>query len=403
MIIQQEAAMHKNRQQRITNKFLLVFCVVVFLSGCTRTNSNSTATQFIPVTEQPISTIFPTKQVESSGNYNIIKPLMANPFTGTNLIYNSVYDMSPNGQWVIKDGIYKDNFLTPLTLINVNSPSQRVQFNETSNSWGIELGPWSPDSSAFIRTHYSEFGKCIFTEIITIVDETLLESTPLKSECYSFLDQLYISWSKDSQKIAFTQGGYQGYGVTIYDKDGSLLNSYRLPSAVNFAWGKEGLFVSQELVGNQAFISQISFIDVEKQTVENIYSHSKVVSVIEYNKQYNELLMFEESSHNLLILNVESKKITGQIHLQALQIFNISPSNPSRYIGFQINNVECDENSECPAPNNYNFWIFDWESYSVKYYGEIDSLLGWYTSVNGFLVANYSEIEVDYDIKIVTP
>lgn len=361
-----------------------VVLAVLLLSSCQNTSTTSTPSS-------PTLTPGPSR-VETAEEWLLAKQYLnaERRYTpGFWEFWNKNSDISPNGEWIQVDGVYKRDLSIPLRIVSLKKPGVILERQEGIDSYHLEYRAWSPDSTAFVRMHLPERGRCIGTEIIEIVDETRLESYWINDICaYSF------SWSADGRQIALAD--YEN-GLHIFNRHGKLIQKIPYRHWQHATWADAGIFLEGDMA--------IRLLDPEKGIENDFYKDERLraFEIIQFTPYTNRFLLYWPYKI-FMVLDLEEEEFIAKIPIPDGGLHNITLSQPPRYVAMEINVYECPEHSECINPDTDGLWILDWETMKMEYYGEVDDILGWYSNLNAFVVITglFDETE-GYALKIIKP
>ena len=305
--------------------------------------------------------------------------------------YNTI---SPNGQMVLSHkGPYKLGNDT-LVISFFDDPTRKIEILLDNSI--LELPPediidvgkatisypyWSPDNTAFYVTGPSYLGEPY--TFLTVVDISNMEKIGISVVKWEYEGQPYISWAPDSSKILIWFGPEIPPGkmfdftyttkAWLVNREGNVLDTYDVNGLRSPIWVREKLYA----IKNE---NEIWMIDTVSDTTDLQYINDNPIAKILDRSQDNELLLLIERDEpfNLLVYQIETKKIIDNIHSR-----------------IEINQDQVEDCEVIQTTSNFtgiffvNLYIFNWTTNAIIKYEGFYSPYTWSPIVNGFIVYNY--------------
>lgn len=307
--------------------------------------------------------------------------------------------LSPNGKWLARNV----NHLHDVEFVSTSNPSQTLQI-PASAKLGEYVVPadWAPDSSAFIA-YGADHGceKCPYDRVIIyeIQDKDAIASYSIFEPHYTYAESMFatswapLSWSPDATQLAISINLQE---ILILDKHARLIQRV-MPSLttseriVDLWWAQNGLFYIIDDGAGGYSLQKIDLADPLKP--ETLLSRDGSMDIIGLRQNPTRLLIsyhrWRDDVSDLLLMNSKTGDLEQSISLNGM----ICGSSDSR-------------NSPSTAIETCNgkdhLWLFDWNRSELVDQGEVQTLIGWHTDVQGFVVVKGTSPESLW-IEVVKP
>lgn len=307
--------------------------------------------------------------------------------------------LSPDGKWLARN----INDLHAVEFVSTSNPSQTL-LTPAGAKLGEYVPPaaWAPDSSAFIA-YGADNGceKCPFDRVIiygvqgkgSIADYYVFEPHYSSVENAFATSWSPLSWSPDASQFAISLNLRE---ILILDKHArviqrvmpSLTNSERV---VDLWWAQNGLLY---VIDNGAGGSKLQRLDLaDPIKSDTLLSQDGSMRIIGLRQDPTRLLIsyhqWKDNVSDLQLMNAETGKLERTIPLKGtLCRSSDSPNSPSTAI------ETCDGKT--------NLWLFDWNRSELVDQGEVQTLIGWHTDIQGFVIVKGTAPESLW-IEVVKP
>ncbi len=297
--------------------------------------------------------------------------------------------LSPNDEWVISHYYLETKTAQTLDVISTSDPKKVLGIPLEKNLGlvrltvpngivdDLEISSWSPDSTAFAATG-SNGGypkSCNFVAIIA-----LDSNGSFRQSTYDWQQDTNcpgITWSPDGSEIALKLDD----SLRIINRDGQLIHQMDwMVNKGDLVWTQTGIFVfSANTLAREDPATQLYLIDPTTMTKRLIYSYDQYSdsspTIVGWAMDSHFMLFYDRTHAKLFLFDSQSHQITQRLPLANLGA--ASHQYPSPYAGLVITNT---------ADDSTHLVVFDWSSQTLRDYGQVRQLIGWYPPLNGFLV-----------------
>jgi len=307
--------------------------------------------------------------------------------------------LSPNGKWLARNV----NHLHAVEFVSTSNPSQTLQI-PAGAKLGEYVSPvdWAPDSSAFVAYGADNIcEKCPYDRVIIyeIQGKDSIASYSIFEPHYTYAESMFatswapLSWSPDASQLAISINLQE---IVILDKHArviqrvmpSLTNSERV---VDLWWAQNGLiYIIDDGAGGYRLQKSDPANPLKPYTLLN---RDGSMDIIGLRQNPTRLLIsyhrWKDDVSELLLMNAETGNLERTISLKGtLCRSSDSPNSLSTAI------ETCDAKA--------NLWLFDWNRSELVDQGEVQTLIGWHTDVQGFVVVKGTSPESLW-IEVVKP
>ena len=304
--------------------------------------------------------------------------------------------ISSSGEKIIIDNnpimgmYYKEEKLFSLNLVQKEQVSNlEIQLDTPSTFYSVSA--WAPDERAFAaifikRESFNGSDNCC-GEAIAITD---LNDGNSKTFTYhwGWNHTTRLLWSEDSSKVIADFLG--DHTPLVFNRNSELIKAFPQDSSPLF-WSKDILYLAEK----KDEVVQLYSYDFNSQESNLIMDDIIGYSYISHNHQKNQILMTKyesaqidtyEQINKFYIVDINQKSVEEALLPEAREVWSfhwaISPNQDFVALKGRDNSM----------------WIFNWTTYTFKYYGQIEDLFGWFKNTNGFLVTSLNSEQ-----KIVKP
>jgi len=375
---------------------LILFSILFSACGSSQvvpsTIKPSSTNTSVPTLSEPTPTL---TLVDSAENWETIKPLetdLPNDVT----IYNGRtigqwYDgrtISPDGQWIVTnyDSIPPTN---SNKIISISNPEKAIDFTYSIPSptpQAYTFDSWSPDSTGFVGIYYGPTTSGLDYCCGQAIEISNFSNGKSQSYIYTWgwYEKPDIYWSWDSSKIGLA---FRDKGFWILDRQANLIKRIPLNDISSLIWSKNSIYATTYTQTAQHHYKYILYkVNFDNNSAEQLYGFDGNVDLIGYDENLDQLLILITVSYplkKLLLFDLIKNETVKEIDLLS-EIYNLITSSSLQHIAI--------------STMDGSLWIFDFTKQSLKYYGKIANLLGWFSNINGFLVTTKNG-----DFKIIKP
>lgn len=384
----------ESNENPMKRTILLAISILLILSACSSPKPIPTATATASITASPThgfvtSTPKPTNTpspVEEGESWDEIKPFLDNILGGQVI--------SPNGQWIIEK-YYADPKTKLNKIISIDNPNLSLNITydlPEPTPYGYSFESWAPNSTGLAAMYFgpttSGWDYCCGQSIVV----SNINNGEIESHLFSWgwFEKPNVYWSSDSSNIGLA---FRDKGFWILDRQGNLIRKVPLNDITSLIWLEDNIYAinytrNQQDMGDDCNLYKVN---PNSDSIDQIYTFKQGVHVFGFDKNSNQLLAASYYPQlKLVLFNLATKEIKEIDFPDKASYFISSPSMQFMAI----------------YTGDHGLWIFDLAKQSFQYYGKIakdeygkpNSILGWFSNINGFLV-----IAQNSDPKIVRP
>ena len=295
--------------------------------------------------------------------------------------------LSPNGRWLARPLLVEAE---TVQLFSTTDP-ERVLETELDPKLGryLALGPWAPDSSAFVLYSAEEgYSHCPFSQVIVVqVDEQAgkLTLAPFDPQCAAPSPFASASWSPDGSHLAITLNRKQIY---LVDQQARLQRtiSPQLGDADEISglwWTGSGLLYHVETVGKSGQRHELRLVDPDEPDEQRTLFTSPIsLAIVGIQADTGHVLVREQDTghpsaetFNLVALDPESGAVEHTLTVEGSQcVADLTPHPQFTPLKITQPGGSC------------TLWLYDWQDSKLHDRGPVTALVGWRDNTEGVLV-----------------
>jgi len=294
--------------------------------------------------------------------------------------------LSPDGRWLAPPRLVEAQ---QVQVYSTTGPERTLQA-ELDPSLGayLALGPWAPDSQAFLL-YSAEHGysNCPFNQVILVrLDEEAgaLRLAPMNPLCAEPSPFVSASWSPDGRRLALTLNRQSIY---LLDREARLQDTLtpRLSGGQisGLWWTESGLLVHVGHVGQEGQRHRLYRLDPERPGEQRLLVDSPTsIEVVGLQAGTGRVLLREQDlgyppapAFQLLVLDASSGEVQHTHTVQGSQCV-ADPAPHPRYTPLKVAQSE----GAC------TLWFYDWSQDRLREVGPLTALVGWKTDAAAYLV-----------------
>jgi dipeptidyl aminopeptidase/acylaminoacyl peptidase len=253
----------------------------------------------------------------------------------------------------------------------------------------LTLGPWAPDSSAFVLYSAEEgYSHCPFSQAIVVrVDEQAgtLTLVPFDPHCTAPSPFASASWSPDGSRLAITLNRKQIYLVDQQARLQRTISPWfgEKDEISGLWWTESGLLVHVETGGEGSQRHELWRVDPDAPDQQyTLFESPTSLSIVGIQSGTGHVLVREQDTgyppaetFNLSVLDPESGSIEHTLTVKGSQcVADTTPHPQSTPLKITQPGGSC------------TLWLYDWQRNELHSRGPVTALVGWRDSAEGFLV-----------------
>jgi WD40 repeat protein len=297
--------------------------------------------------------------------------------------------LSPDGVW-LAGGIRAVG--DSIKIVSISNPESMINIGDDSKDLYQEFISWSPDGTILVTQGTKQSGKCAFDRVILYHLEKgqqvkgITFEIPIKENrnCYS------AKWSPDGSKLAIG-----GSDIFILDRNGGLINqiTFDAPYSLRDLYWIDTQTILFVVRYPKYELHVRNMVSGEEQI---LISDNKYFSLVDYDPDTRRVLIGArvdgENRLRLREFSINNNRIVKEIDLQGYMLYQPIVSMPSRWIGFTV---------DVPSlGGKRHLYLFDWRHNDLNDYGEVTYLLGWWRTINGFVIVKNDD---ENHVELVIP
>ncbi len=295
--------------------------------------------------------------------------------------------LSPDGRWLTRPLLVEAE---TVQVFSTTDPERTLEAAlDPKLGRYLALGPWAPDSSAFVLYSAEEgYSRCPFSQVIVVrVDEQAgtLTPAPFNPQCTAPSPFASASWSPDGSRLAITLNRKQIY---LVDRQARLQNTISpdLGDAGEISglwWTGSGLLYHVETVGEGSQRHELRLIDPDTpQSQRTLFESPTSLAIVGIHADTGRVLVREQDTgyppaetFNLTVLDPESGAIEHTLAVEGSQCVTDTTPHP-RFTPLKITQ----------PGESCTLWLYDWQHNELHNRGPVAALVGWRDNAQGFLV-----------------
>ena len=288
---------------------------------------------------------------------------------------------------------YKEQDVFTLQILNTRNDTQveniEIQLDIPFTFYYVT--DWAPDEKSFAAIFYDHNyfngSETCCGEAIAI---TSLDGEKAETHIYhwGWNHSSQLTWSEDSSMLSVSFSG--DHTPLIFTKSGELIETF--PQTTNpLFWSGNDLYITE----HKGEKLQLRLYDFDSQRSNLIFDDVKGTRYVSYNSIRNQILLTEytptqgsrftkPNRFHIIDMNTVTTREISLPQSNEMLSYHWSTSPSQDFVAFQ--------------GIGGSLWMFNWNTYSFEYYGQIKDLFGWYENTDGFLVTS-----LDGQQKIIKP
>lgn len=372
-------------------KLLILILISILSFGCS--NLRSIRTSSTDLTTIP-STSTPTLSLVDAA-----KSVQLFPQTYIEDITSYPKWISPSGEKIIIDNDlvngmhYREKDLFTVSILETGTKPQlndvEVQLDIPSTIYFIQS--WATDEKAFAAIYYDvkyfNGSETCCGEAIAITNLNDENATTFTYH-WGWNHTSQLIWSEDSSKVSVDFLG--DHTPLVFNRNGELIKTFPQSSSPLF-WSKDILY----LIEKKDEVIQLNTYDFNSQESNLIMDDIIGYRYISHNRQKNQILVTKyvsaqidtyEQINKFYVVDINQKSVEEVFLPETREVWSFHSA------------VSPKQDFVALKGKDKSMWIFNWNTYTFKYYGQIEDLFGWYKNTDGFLVTSLNNEQ-----KIVKP